>query len=109
MQVGVNVASFLVSRYRELVVVQQLHLVHPLGVGVVRRDIHGHQAHLYLLHRKVDLSHLKPSLKTLGAEVHADLGQLEGVLVVFTFDEGLRLLEKEGYQIGEFPNPLSQK
>ena len=109
MQVGVNVASFLVSWDRELVVIQQLDFVHPLGVGVVGCDIHGHQAHLYLLHRKVHLSHLKPGLETLGAEVYADLRQLEGVLVVFTFDEGLSLLEKEGYQIGEFPDPLSQK
>ena len=109
MQVGVNVASFLVSWDRELVIVQQLHFVYPLGIGVVRRNVHGHQAHLYLLHRKVHLSHLKPGLKTFGAEVHADLGKLESILVVFAFDESLCLLEKKGHQVGEFPDSLSQK
>ena len=109
MQVGVNVASLLVSGDRELVIVQQLYLVYPLSIGIVRCDIHSHQAHLNLLHRKVHLSHLKPGLKTFGAEVHTDLGKLESVLVVFAFDESLGLLEEKRYQVGEFPDPLSQQ
>jgi hypothetical protein len=108
-QVGVDVASLLVSRDRELVIVQQLYLVYPLCIGVVRCDIHGNQAHLYLLHRKVHLSHLKPGLKTFGAEVHTDLGKLESVLVVFAFDESLGLFEKKRYQVGEFSDSLSQQ
>jgi hypothetical protein len=109
MQVGVNVASFLMSWDRELVIVQQLHFVYPLGIGVVRCDIHGHQTHLYLLHRKVHLSHLKPGLKTFGTEVHTDLGKLESILVVFAFDESLCLLEKKRYQVREFSYSLGQE
>jgi hypothetical protein len=98
-----------VSRDRELVIIQQFYFVYPLGIGIVRCDIHGHQAHLNLLHRKVHFSHLKPGLKTFGAEVNTDLGKLESVFIVFAFYESLGLLEKKRYQVGKFPDSLSQK
>ena len=79
-----------------------------LFIRVERRNVNTDETETELSHMEVGLCQAYPTFERFGAEVNTDLGQKNGVFIVFVLDEGVGLFEEQGDQHREFFDALCQ-
>ena len=80
-----------------------------LFIRIERRNVNTDETETELSHMEVGLSQTYPTFERFRAEVNTDLGQENGVFIVFVLDEGVGLFEEQGDQHREFFDTLCQQ